>query len=96
VSIHLLEVQSHQEVREVEKQARKLAMTGGYEVSLSSDMSSADIDIILEVWSKQLDKYTIGTKAREVGLAGRILGLLREHPHVSESQKSQISAILGK
>ncbi|MCB0328206.1 MAG: hypothetical protein KDD70_01045 [Bdellovibrionales bacterium] len=77
--IHLLVVQPEASVSEVEKLARRYAMTGGFEVALPESLSSSERFQLRAVWEPRLEKYPAGSAARCSSLAGRILGALEAH-----------------
>lgn len=96
MTVHLLTVSAEDSVRDVEKLARKLAMTGGYEVCLAPCLTHEGVEKLTATWSKELGKYASGTKAQQVSLAGRMLKLLLTDSSVEREQRERIIALLER
>lgn len=96
MAVHLLTVSPEDSVRDVEKRARKYAMTGGYEVCLAPCLTPEGVEQLAAKWSKELDKYPTGTTAQQVSLAGRMLKLLLTDSSVESGQRERISALLQR
>lgn len=94
MTVHLLTVSSEDSVRDVEKRARKYAMTGGYEVCLAPCLTPEGVEKLAATWSEELGKYPTGTKAQQVSLAGRMLKLLLSDSSVEREQRERILALL--
>ncbi|MCI5065849.1 hypothetical protein MRY87_09010 [bacterium] len=95
--IHTLEVSVGQEVRLVEKEARKLAMTGGYEVQLAEGLTQEELEEIFVRWSgrwrEQGTKYGQGSASHRATISARILALLESSPNISPKLRDQVAAL---
>jgi hypothetical protein len=77
--IHQLTIEPYEEISALQKRARKLAMTGGYEIALSSDFDLATGNELAERLLVVLDcQYPKGSAAYKSSLAYRIVMLLEE------------------
>ena len=89
-TIHLLEVKPDMSLRELKKLSRRYAMTGGYELSLPSDLQLADIEKMQALYLPELSEYPSGSAARRSCNAYRILQLLSEHENCPQSLRGSI------
>ena len=55
--IHLLLVGPDTEPKALKKQARKYAMTGGYELALQEGLSDADLVEVFQLYVTELEQY---------------------------------------
>ena len=75
--IHVLEVGTEETPEQLRKRARKLAMTGGYEVQLSRDLTTEELKELARKFEDEHDRYPAGSAAQSASLAGRILSLIQ-------------------
>lgn len=74
--IHELIIKPDSTPKSLRKEARKLAMTGGYEVILASDLTPQDLEKLYTLFSPELDKYPAGEASYKNSLAYRVLDLI--------------------
>jgi hypothetical protein len=55
------------------KQIRKLAMTGGVEITLSSTLGEDEVVNLVQQWLPHLERYEVGSSAYRSSTAYRIL-----------------------
>ncbi|RMG42114.1 MAG: hypothetical protein D6719_07180 [Candidatus Dadabacteria bacterium] len=93
--IHLLEITADLTPDKLKKQARKLAMTGGYELTLSSDLGSHDLTRLAEMFIEELEKnYPEKDSRRRASNAARVLKLVSEHPATDQLLIKRLKKLL--
>ncbi|MDZ4787057.1 MAG: hypothetical protein SGJ02_13370 [bacterium] len=93
--IHLLEITPEHSPEKVAKQARKFAMTGGYEVALKTDLKDSDYFKIFEIWSSELRNLQSKSSEMLSSNAWRILDLLGKSAFVPQKLKQQVETFMG-
>ncbi|MBX7137126.1 MAG: hypothetical protein K1X83_04010 [Oligoflexia bacterium] len=71
--IELLEIDPEITVEEVKKAARRLAMTGGFEVALQEGLSEQQLTVIIDRFGPEVGVYEMGDARRRSSTAFRIL-----------------------
>lgn len=57
----------------IRKQARKLAMTGGYELELSDSFDLQELSRLCELCRLEMHRYPAGSSEQRASIAGRLL-----------------------
>ena len=76
--IHLLPVSSEMSPALLRKEARKLAMQGGYELVLADGVPAQELERIAAVYLKELESYAFpqGDSRWRSNIAARVLALI--------------------
>ena len=91
--IHELVVTPDESPQKLRKRARKLAMTGGYEVVLSPELKQEQLLELLSLYESELSRYEKNTAAYSASLSGRILQQLATHPDIGEEEKKRVQKL---
>ena len=82
------------EAKETRKLARKLAMTGGYEVKLDAQLQLEELGILVDKWSPELENYERGSKAFASSIAARVLKEICSHPTASSELIDKVTSLI--
>ena len=88
--IHLLEVGPDIELTVLKKLSRKLAMTGGYEIALRSDLVVDDLRELIDQHLPELKKYPSGTAEYCSNNSYRVLELVAAHPDLPIQEAERV------
>lgn len=90
-----IEVSHETTVKDLRKAARRAAMTGGYELTLHSELSARDLEQIVETFLPELEqRVDKGVSEYRSCNAFRILALVVEHPELKSSLREQLGRFL--
>lgn len=92
--IHDLVVSIEESPQQLRKRARKLAMTGGYEVSLPGNYEETQLITLFELHQKELNRYEQDSAAFHASISVRILRAIQSHPSCSTSLADQVDSCL--
>ncbi len=85
---------SHQSVRALRKEARALAMTGGFELELDPALTSAELDELGAALLPELQEYPADMR-RRTNLVYRVLTLLHSDNRCTPRMRGKISEAFG-
>lgn len=88
--IHLLEVGPEIEPGQLKKLSRRLAMTGGYEITLRQDLEVNDLRELIDLHLPELAQYPSGTAEYCSNNSYRILELLLDCPELSVQERERV------
>ena len=71
--IHLLEIGPEITASQARKTARRLAMTGGFEIGLREGLSEPELTLIIERFAPELEAFDANAAQRRSSTAFRIL-----------------------
>ncbi len=88
--IHLLEVGPEIAPGQLKKLSRRLAMTGGYEITLRKDLELNDLRELIDLHLPELSQYPSGTAEYCSNNSYRILELLLDCPELSVQERERV------
>lgn len=81
-------------LKEIKKLARRYAMTGGYEIELSQDLSDEQINQLAEIHIPELANYQKGNSTFRSNNSFRILEIIYANPSIRPELSEKIKEIL--
>lgn len=94
MTVHLLCVNAHSTPDLVNREARKLAMTGGFEIEVERTLSPADVSSLTQKFSEALKASNYHGPYLRASNCYRVLRLLQNHPNAQQGEREFLSAIL--
>ncbi|RMD86342.1 MAG: hypothetical protein D6808_03575 [Candidatus Dadabacteria bacterium] len=76
--IHTLTITPDKDPNAVKKEARKLAMTGGYEIELLPDLPKDSLLTLYQIWSEELKRESFSGLRRKSCISYRVLSLVKK------------------
>ncbi len=92
--VHLLEISPELSVAQVKKLALRLAMTGGYELTLKADLSTAELRELALRYIEVLKEYQADNSEKRASNAYRILTLIQRHELTDTDTKLELQTLL--
>jgi len=90
MGMHTLTITAaHHSARQLRKEARSLAMTGGFELALDTGLTSADLQVLTESLLPALDEYPADMR-RRTNLVYRVLDLVQADCRCPELMRERI------
>ena len=92
--IHLIEVDSSSTPVGLKRAIRRAAMTGGVELALKEELSTDQLDHLIQRFITVLETDLSAGAFRRASGAYRVLSLVLNHLKVSERQRKRILQVL--
>lgn len=94
--IHLLEINAATTPQNLGKMARKLAMTGGFELTIADELSRQELAQLAELFIPELEKFQPLTSRRMGSNTNRLLNLVYSHHNADESLRERLGRVLNQ
>lgn len=93
--IHKLIIDPNQSVEQVTRQARSLAITGGFEIELKPELNEQELKTIISLWTPEVKKFKKRDSELLSSNAFRILDLAAHSKVISSLQRTQVINLLA-